>query len=288
MKPSRAVLAIVPIGLLLSPVLDSKPFIRGDTDRSRGLSITDAITIISALFVPEGADLDCRDAADVNDDGFLNVSDAIHILTYLFLRGEAPAAPFSGCGVDPTQEDSLGCGSSLLCATGDGRFYVVDRSSGFSASGGLAIAKRELLLTIDQFSDITQLGIFFFDSTVTRFPADGPPALATTEVKAQAKAFVESVSPGSGSCIRAGFLAALELIEQSTAARDSLLYFGDGGGTCPGEDEAAYLEATLEEVTAQNTEGVQIHCIAVGSIPALNEQFLRSLAARNGGTYSRL
>ena len=283
----RAVPAIIPIIVSVSPGLSAKPFIRGDTDRGPGLSVTDAIVVIRALFASEEATLGCRDAADANDDGVLDLTDAIHILTYLFLRGPAPAAPFPECGADPSASDALGCGVSLACAEGDGRFYVVDRSGGFSGSGGLAFAKGELSLHIDQFSAVTQFGIFFFDRNVTRFPAAGPPALATDEVKAEAKTFVQSVAAGSGSCVRAGLLAAIELAKLSGAARDVIQYFGDGGGTCSGEDEAAYLQSTLEEVTAANTEGVPIHCVGVGSMPALNEQFLRDLAARNGGTFAR-
>ena len=288
MNLCRAVPAIIAMILSLHSGLSAKPFIRGDTDRDPGLSVTDAIVVIRALFASGEANLGCRDAADANDDGVLNLTDAIHILSYLFLRGPAPAAPFPACADDPSPDDDLGCGVSLECAEGDGRFYVVDRSGSFSASGGLAYVKRELSLQIDQFSEVTRFGLFFFDNAVIRFPASGPPALATDEVKAEAKNFLQSVTAGSGTCIHAGLLAALELAKSSTASIDSIVYLGDGGGTCGGQGEAAYLQSTLEEVTAANSERILISTIGVGSLSALNEQFLRDLAARNRGTFTRV
>jgi transcriptional accessory protein Tex/SPT6 len=78
----------------------------------------------------------------------------------------------------------------------------------------------------------------------------------------------------------------LDLVKLSDAALDTIVYLGDGGGTCGGEGEAAYLQATLEQVTAANTERVRINCIGVGTASALSEQFLRDLASRNGGTYT--
>lgn len=49
----------------------------------------------------------CLDAADANDDGKVNTSDAITLLRYIFLGG-APPAPFTTCGYDETH-DELRC-----------------------------------------------------------------------------------------------------------------------------------------------------------------------------------
>ena len=52
--------------------------------------------------------LPCEDAADGNDDGDLNIADAVGILQHLFNNGGPLPAPFPNEGQDPTS-DSLGC-----------------------------------------------------------------------------------------------------------------------------------------------------------------------------------
>jgi hypothetical protein len=47
-------------------------------------------------------------AADFDDNGVVNITDVIGVLDYLINSGTAPAAPFPGPGVDPT-EDSREC-----------------------------------------------------------------------------------------------------------------------------------------------------------------------------------
>jgi len=82
-------------------------FLRGDTNQDGGRNILDVIHIIGHLF-RGGPGLECEKSADVNDDGDVLLSDAVELLTFLFLHGDAPPAPFPLCGVDPT-EDNLTC-----------------------------------------------------------------------------------------------------------------------------------------------------------------------------------
>ena len=81
-------------------------FRRGDADDNGGLNISDAVFSLLALFI-EGSRLPgCADAADSNDDGKFNLSDAVYSLNALFLGGELPPAPgTTECGGDPTEED---------------------------------------------------------------------------------------------------------------------------------------------------------------------------------------
>ena len=87
--------------------LAGETFRRGDVDGNAAGEITDAISLLSFLYLG-GAALDCPDAADVDDNGALEITDAINILSFLLLGGAASATPgpFS-CGQDPTG-DSLG------------------------------------------------------------------------------------------------------------------------------------------------------------------------------------
>jgi hypothetical protein len=82
-------------------------FVRGDPNLDLIINITDPIFLLSSLFFSKEG-LECRDAADANDDGSLDVSDALRMLNYLFLNGPPPAAPFPEAGFDTTIDD-LGC-----------------------------------------------------------------------------------------------------------------------------------------------------------------------------------
>ena len=89
-------------------------FVRGDTDGDTVLAVTDVIVVLDYQF--RGADeLGCFDAADFNDDGRVDISDAIASLGFQFLGQQPPPAPGStNCGADPTADD-LGCESFAAC-----------------------------------------------------------------------------------------------------------------------------------------------------------------------------
>jgi hypothetical protein len=82
-------------------------FIRGDANWDDDADLSDAITVLDALYrgtLP----LDCPDAADYNDDGDVDLSDPIALLGHLFL-GRVPRR-WSGLEVvADTTEDGLGC-----------------------------------------------------------------------------------------------------------------------------------------------------------------------------------
>lgn len=81
-------------------------FVRGDANQDGSVNLGDAVRILDALF---GANpISCNDAGDTNDDGQLNIADAVFLLGYLFSSGDDPPAPFPAAGADPTA-DALGC-----------------------------------------------------------------------------------------------------------------------------------------------------------------------------------
>ncbi len=90
-------------------------FVRGDADASEAIDITDVNVILEFLFT-DGQAPPCLDAADVNDDGAVDVSDAIFELLFLFGGGAPPREPSSDstsytesdCGTDPTP-DGVSC-----------------------------------------------------------------------------------------------------------------------------------------------------------------------------------
>jgi hypothetical protein len=271
--------------------LPAQDFRRGEVDGKNGLSITDAVQLLHHLFAGGQLASGCQDAADADDNGKLEVTDAVFILHYLFLRGPAPQSPFPNCTTDPT-EDTLTCESFPACdlcaGRGDGFFYVIDRSGSFAAEGGLAVAKREVQRIIAEFSCFVEFGVVFFDSSITRFPASGDPARATDSNKEAARDFIASITGGSGTCLKDGLFAGLDFADRSTAPRKVLVYLGDGGATCQGADEGAYRTETLAAVRDRNQGRVKINVLGVGSLVAGGEDFLRTLAAENGGTYTRI
>src|SRR5688572_30423701 len=62
-------------GLFGSPVFGGGSFRRGDPNASDGVDISDAVMVLDYLFIGTET-IDCLDAADANDDGKIDISDA--------------------------------------------------------------------------------------------------------------------------------------------------------------------------------------------------------------------
>jgi len=71
--------------------------VRCDANADGHVQVSDAIWMLTELFVG-GATTRCRAAADCDGEGERNISDAIYALSYLFLGGPSPPAPFPDCG----------------------------------------------------------------------------------------------------------------------------------------------------------------------------------------------
>jgi hypothetical protein len=95
--------------LLSSPAAPAADFLRGDANDDGRVSISDSHFIFSFLF-RAGNRFECRKAADVDDSGVIDITDAVLILNHIFLGGSAPAAPFPSAGADATA-DELSCES---------------------------------------------------------------------------------------------------------------------------------------------------------------------------------
>ncbi len=113
-KAENAFGVSTPSGLaVVSAPAAAAGFIRGDVDQDGRVNITDAIAIIEYLFTDPQRHLPCLDAADVNDSGRLNISDPIFILNFLFQDAASQIPPpFPAAGPDPTA-DNLDCAASI-------------------------------------------------------------------------------------------------------------------------------------------------------------------------------
>ena len=107
-------------------------------------------------------------------------------------------------------------------------------------------------------------------------------------MKQSAKGFVNSQQAGSGSCCMQGLLAGLQFANRAKSRRKVLVYLGDGGGHCQGGDELQYLNKALTAVTSQNYQRIKINTIGILDVTSTSENFLRRLAASNGGSYTRI
>jgi Mg-chelatase subunit ChlD len=172
---------------------------------------------------------------------------------------------------------------------GDGIFFTVDKSGSMNDSGELGIAKREIIRNISEFSSRVQFGVVFFDANVVKYPSTGQPAEATPPAKQSAIGWVNGIPPGSGSCCQQGLIAALEFANKASVKRKTVIYVGDGGGTCHGSNESDYLKQTLGVVKAQNYQHAQINTIGVlMSGRDMQKNFLRQLAQSNSGRYTEI
>ena len=100
-------------GLLLFFLSGSGPvravdFIRGDVNGDGNVSIADAQFLLGWFFLGT-VEPECLAAADIRDDKHLNISDAIHVLLFLFHEATPPVSPFPDPGPDPSGDAGLGC-----------------------------------------------------------------------------------------------------------------------------------------------------------------------------------
>lgn len=167
----------------------------------------------------------------------------------------------------------------------EGMFVIIDRSG----SGAVDFDARKQMVArgIDHLPDGVPFGVVFSDSNIMRFPEGLRPALASEQTRAAAREFVEQMPLGGGSCPLQAYRAALAYLDHSAAATNAIVYVGDGGGACKGQDIDQYLKETFEEVTLTNTGRAAMHAIGVG-LTRDSENRLRAFTRKNRGTYIRI
>ncbi len=73
-------------------------FVRGDVNQNGDINVGDAVILLRRLFGLDSPG-QCLAAEDTDGDGATDIGDAVRILTYLFSSGIPPVEPFPGCGL---------------------------------------------------------------------------------------------------------------------------------------------------------------------------------------------
>jgi hypothetical protein len=89
------------------PMVLSVPFVRCDANGDQDPDLSDAVEMISILFLESGG-RPCEEG-DCNDDADFNVADPVYLLNYLFNGGSEPQPPFPDLGGDPAPAFPVGC-----------------------------------------------------------------------------------------------------------------------------------------------------------------------------------
>jgi hypothetical protein len=91
----------------LSEDLRATEFLRGDCNDDGAVDISDAVCILGWLFLGD-AQPACLSATNTNGDAGGDLSDAVYLLNHLFLGGPPPPGPFPECG-PPSYGEALAC-----------------------------------------------------------------------------------------------------------------------------------------------------------------------------------
>ncbi|MGE4619706.1 MAG: dockerin type I domain-containing protein [Planctomycetota bacterium] len=94
--------------------INAVTFMRGDANDDGSLNLADAIFMINYFF-GDGTAASCSAAADSNSDFTIDLGDVIYLINHQFLDGAPPASPWPGCGADPAGESGLGCDNYNHC-----------------------------------------------------------------------------------------------------------------------------------------------------------------------------
>ena len=82
------------------PVVGPVWFMRSDANQDGLSDMSDAVEILAELFLGEGSGRGCPQSLDVDDNGAIELTDSVYLLTFLFNGGDSPPAPFGSCGAD--------------------------------------------------------------------------------------------------------------------------------------------------------------------------------------------
>ncbi len=94
-------------GLFLTPAPPQNTILRGDSNGDGVVNVADPVYTLAYNYIGGSPIPPCLDAADADDNGFIEVTDAVVLFSALFVSGTLPP-PSVACGLDTTI-DALTC-----------------------------------------------------------------------------------------------------------------------------------------------------------------------------------
>lgn len=156
--------------------------------------------------------------------------------------------------------------------------YVLDASGSMSEYNAIAVAKAELLASLEQLDAAQQFQVIFYNDQSYPMPgSEGKSKLhwGTDSNRTQASQFIRSIQPDGGT-------RHLEALMLALSYGPDVIYFLTDAG------EPMLYAADLDKIRKSNNGRAQIHAIEFGKGAPLNidNNFLKRLARENGGGYA--
>ncbi|MBI4606958.1 MAG: hypothetical protein HY721_33765, partial [Planctomycetes bacterium] len=123
--------------------LRSADFVRGDANQDGRITVADPHFVFGHIFRTSG-DVSCDKALDFDDNGRVQLTDAVRTLMHLFEDRPAPPQPFPDPGPDPTDDDlpceSYGGGQAIDDAAAEMRVLDAVAEGGTNPRASLVVS----------------------------------------------------------------------------------------------------------------------------------------------------
>lgn len=175
---------------------------------------------------------------------------------------------------------------------GDALMFVIDVSGSMIGNNRLETAKEEVIQAINSLSPSTEFGILAFDHSL--FPLANRMFQANAANKANAAAWIATLTPNGATCIDLGVVTGLQILYTSNKPADSqkLILLGDGGHYCLGAYGPEIDEQVLSDIALANWKQVSIDTILlippnpIAAAPSI--ALFSNIASQNGGSFRAL
>jgi hypothetical protein len=145
----RAALMVAFLIFAASPTpTNGELFTRGDVNFDDELSLSDAVYLNFFLFMGGAPPHLGLDAADFDDDGYVNNGDTVQLTNFLFLNEPQPAEPFPEWGTDTTPPPAVVGGAASYGRFVGAELHFSGPDSVAAPAGSLVQIPVDVLLSV--------------------------------------------------------------------------------------------------------------------------------------------